>query len=376
MMQRKLLWTAAAVLVMVVAAGTFWGAYWADVRHTMARQKSALVTLRELRQFALEDYLQTLRSELILYSDSQPVRDAARRLAAAWQHSGSEPVPDLRGLYLGDNPYPRKERFRLGSAGDGSRYSEVHAEVHPWALRLQEHHGYYDVFLADVRGMLVYSVVKEDDFGTDLVHGPWRDTGLGQVVNAALDATAPDKVFFSDFESYVPSGGEPASFIASPIFDGGGVRLGVLALQVPTDRITAILQFTPGMGRTGETYLVGANYLMRTDSRFAESSTILRTRVETEAARRALGGESSVSLLEDYRDVPVLSAFGQVRFEGTTWAILAEIDEAEIRQHAFRPRRLIGVTLILLGVLGTLGALVMMFVLIRDARPKPWADGE
>ncbi len=331
----------------LAVAGTVWTIFQVEQRRAMRDQIESLVTLQELRRFALEDYLETLRSEIILYGETPGVRAAIRDMTPAWRQS---------------------------AAGDGSSYSALHAEIHPRLADLRDHHGYYDIFLVAADGSLVYSVAKEDDFGTNLITGPWRDTGLGRAVQAALEAEEAGFVAFTDFELYEPSAGEPASFIASPVFDQSGMRLGALAFQVPTERIRAILQFTAGMGRTGETYLVGGDYLMRSDSRFADSSTILRTRVETDAVRRAFAGETGTAVIDDYRGVSVLSAFGPFGFEGTTWALIAEIDEREARQRGLVPRRIIGQALLFLGVIGGAVAIGLMVVLGRQNRPQPWTD--
>ena len=63
-------------------------------------------------------------------------------------------------------------------------------------------------------------------------------------------------------------------------------------MQVPTERIQAIMQFTAGMGRSGETYLVGSDYLMRSDSRFSDVSTTLETYVKSMTVRRAFDGQA------------------------------------------------------------------------------------
>jgi hypothetical protein len=49
-----------------------------------------------------------------------------------------------------------------------------------------------------------------------------------------------------------------------------------------------IMQATAGMGGTGEPYVVGGDLLMRSDSRFSEEFTTLKTAVDTETVRLAL----------------------------------------------------------------------------------------
>ncbi len=330
------------------------------------------LTLMELRQSALKDYLETIRSELVLWTDRPALRDALTELKRGWGRLPGDRTEVLQRLYIDDNPYPEGEKHRLVGAADGSLYSQVHTAVHPRALRFVEDHEYHDVFLFDTEGNLIYTAFKEPDFATNLDSGPWRDTGLGRAFRAARDAESEEFVGFSDFESYEPSKNEPASFMASPVWAEDSVPIGVMALQVPVGRINEIMQFTGGMGETGETYIVGEDRMMRSDSRFSDTTTILRTRVDSETVGRAFAGETGVDMTEDYRGVPVLSAFGLLDFEGVKWAVMAEVDEQEVRRLALEPRRLLARVFFGLATIAALAALLYTYLVSRAERPEPW----
>ena len=77
---------------------------------------------------------------------------------------------------------------------------------------------------------------------------------------------------------------------------------------------------------------------MRSDSRFSNEPTTLKTRVDTPTVSLALDGESGMDVVPDYRGIPVFSAYGPLDFEGVRWAVMAEIDEAEVRQPVARTR--------------------------------------
>ena len=83
-----------------------------------------------------------------------------------------------------------------------------------------------------------------------------------------------------------------------------------------------------GLGKTGEVYPVGKDFLMRSSSRFIENSKF-RTLVNTEGVQEALLNRPSEKLIKDYRGVEVYSAFKKNNFFGLEWVILAEIDKAE-----------------------------------------------
>jgi len=83
------------------------------------------------------------------------------------------------------------------------------------------------------------------------------------------------------------------------------------------------------MGKTGETYLVGPDKLMRSDSQFSDESTIFRQEVDTNSSTKALAGGSGVNKIIDYQGMPALSAYKSLEIPGVEWVIIAEIDEAE-----------------------------------------------
>ena len=64
-------------------------------------------------------------------------------------------------------------------------------------------------------------------------------------------------------QPYGPSSGAAAIFMATAIMSQEEEFLGVIVFQLPTDRIVSIMNYTSGMGETGETYLVGEDLLMR-----------------------------------------------------------------------------------------------------------------
>ena len=125
----------------------------------------------------------------------------------------------LQQWYIADNPHPVGSKTELTRADADVSYNTWHAKFHPVLHHYQAAFEYYDVFLFDTEGNLVYSVFKETDFATNLLNGPYADSNFGDVVRKALAAPA-GSVFTEDFRNYEPSYGAPASFIGSPVFFG------------------------------------------------------------------------------------------------------------------------------------------------------------
>ena len=236
----------------------------------------------------------------------------------------------------------RSEGNRVG----GAQWSGVKKKYHAWLEELLEEKGWYDIFLISLSGDVIYTVTAESDLGENLVSGPLKDSGLAEAFAKTRDKGEAEFLGFADFKPYAPSNGAPASFIAGAIEGENGRVIGYAAIQVPLKQINDMMAERAGLGATGETYLVGPDYLMRSDSFLdpehhsveASFADPVKGRAQTEAVDLAFKHETGADIIIDYNGNPVLSAYAPVDVFGTTWALLAEIDVAE----AFVPKDLKG----------------------------------
>ena len=124
--------------------------------------------------------------------------------------------------------------------------------------------GVYDVFLlCSKHGHVMYSAAKESDLGENLRHGRYKDSGLGTLWSKIVNSGEP---YLVDMSPYAPSNNDPAMFAGYPITDKSGSLIGIIAFQLPLDQINKVMGTTFGLGDIGETYLVGPDKLMRSDS--------------------------------------------------------------------------------------------------------------
>jgi PAS domain S-box-containing protein len=407
------------VLVAATSVGLFGYMDYKEARRSLSEESfKKLTAVREMKAQQVEDYFTTISGQVLTFSESRTIIDAMHQLGQAFaaleeeastDHGGDAPadpeliayyenefLPRLQantavGLeedaylsfipksahsrhlqeeYIAESPHPTGEKHRLDEAGDGSNYSAVHRFYHPIIRKYLEEFGYYDIFLVDHdTGHIVYSVFKEVDYATSLLTGPYRDTNFATAFRAARNADESEFVRLVDFQPYAPSYNAPAAFIASPIFDEGE-KIGVLVFQMPIDRINDIMTShnlwrNVGLGDSGETYLVGYDYLMRNQSRFliedrenyllmihdigldAEIARQIETLgtsiglqpVNTKGTRAAMMGEANTEIFDDYRGVPVLSSYRPLALSDVRWVIMSEIDEAETMSSAEQLKR-------------------------------------
>ncbi|MBN2728172.1 MAG: HAMP domain-containing protein [Bacteroidales bacterium] len=117
----------------------------------------------------------------------------------------------------------------------------------------------------------------------------------------------------------------------TPVYNQNNKYLGLCVMTVPLDAINKImLEKTPesGLGESGESYLVGSDFLMRSTSRFSDES-VLSTEVKTEGSIEVLQGKIGTGIFPDYRGIKVLSSYEKLKIKGLDWAILVEMDYSE-----------------------------------------------
>jgi class 3 adenylate cyclase len=262
--------------------------------------------------------------------------------------------------YIVSNPFPVGRKKELDVAADPSDYSLVHARYHRSFRNIVDSFGYYDLLLIDEKtGTILYTVDKEPDFGTSLTTGPYRNTGLANIVKQAVQNEEPGATFIADFEDFEPSLGAPAAFIASPIFDGPE-RVGVLAFQLSNATFDKVVSgdkgwAREGLGKTGDSGIVGSDYLLRSNSRgFLEhperqlelmrarkvpektiarikayNSTFLRQEVRLPSVIKALAGEEGTMIQRGSSGGKSVVAYGPLNIPGLHWTLASRMDYAE-----------------------------------------------
>lgn len=155
-----------------------------------------------------------------------------------------------------------------------------------------------------------------------------------------------------------------------------GVVTGVLIAQLSNDEIDNVVTSgrrwrQDGFGDTGEAYLVGSDYLVRSSPRafyenrenyFAElksvgasgeevadilrfGTPVMHQRIDTDATRAALAGVEGTGEIIGYRGEPTLASWGPLAIPGVKWALVGKIDTAE----AFAPIAQIRQELLIVG---------------------------
>jgi PAS domain S-box-containing protein len=267
-----------------------------------------LQTIRDTKKTHIERYFAENRSDIILLSKTPHISVALDAFASILDQG-----------VIDQDQYDYFESLEYGE-GFQSFITE---------------YGHHDLMLVSKKGDIVYSVRGEPDLTGNLLEKPLSKTLLGQAFKQGLE-----KMVSTDFSIYKPSENQLIAFLLAPI-SLQGETLGVVVLKTTPDAINRIMQERSGMVESSEAYLVGPDFLMRSDSYLSPKNRTVKASfatpstgaVKTEASHRALAGESGQAILSDYLGVQVLSAYTPLHLTHGTYALIAETNEAE----AFKP---------------------------------------
>lgn len=269
----------------------------------------------------------------------------------------------LQTVYIAENKQPIGEKNKLLFAEDGSVYSEVHRKAHPFIAKFVDTNGYYDLFLINKEGQVVYSYFKETDFGTDLNKGAYSKSGLAKLLKKIKSSSKESRsAEFSDFEPYFASYNAPAGFAISPIHEGDQL-IGYLALQLPVPLVDEVLtnkkRFKEaGYNNTGETILVSLeDFILRSNARAnieskekfldkfeqkqrdfisVHETTANSVELKNEFTEKLKSSDQEFGNFIDYNNNEVVAKAGIINWGDHRWAIISKFDKSEIMESINR----------------------------------------
>jgi class 3 adenylate cyclase len=434
-LQSKLL-AAMLALVLTAIALVAWLGYTSARDSLRVAAFNQVQSLQRAKAGAVVASLESTRNEVLAFSAFPLVAQSATELLQAYRALGAEAVGDAAraevaafydreftptvdgrlglqsppgaylprsaaGWLLQQRYIARGARPYTGNADlagtDDSAYGRTVARVRPSLGEVVRRLGFDNILLTDPETLEVFFSYKASTvLGTSLQDGPYAASNLASAVRALRNSQNVDDYKLSDFEFYRPSLGAPRAFISTPVFDGNRL-VAILSLRLPLESLEKALFGTRdgkpgGIGRTDETYLVGPDLTMRSDSRFVREdakafvaalrtsplssrtvgeverlgTTVLTVPVKHDGTRAALRGESGVLETEDYRGEPVFAAYGPVDLDSLRWGLVSEIDRSEALQPLTDyARRALAIT----AALALAASLFALWLASRLARP-------
>ena len=284
-----------------------------------------LITTRELLVDQIEDYFNERLGDVNVLAENPTTAQALSLFAHAFKRSGIK----------------------------SANYTEI-ADIYQSLMNHYiSNYGYTNIFLVGRDGDVVFSAKEDEYTGINLLTAENSLLKISQIFKKGMvEITFDDYTWHHDENDFV-------AYFASPLYDNE-VLLGVLLTEIPFSHLDAILSRRKGLGETGEMYLVGKDGFMRSNSRFSEEPTVLNKKVDTEATRDAFNGNTDTQIIDDYRGVPVLSAYTPLNFKSVDWVLLVEIDKKE----AFETIRTVEIRLLIIAFI--IGVITIAYLYLKN----------
>jgi two-component system, NarL family, sensor kinase len=260
--------------------------YQSSRKALIERTVAQLTSINDLKQIYIEDYVEGMQHSTQLLARNTPVLDLARAL----HHH-----PDT-------------------------------AQIHEVFALFQQEFAYQDLLLFDTHLHLLYHQTGSFPLPADT--SAWPDE-FRAFLNRSLTGGSLAEISLN---------GEPILFASAPVKDDPGQTAGVLLVRLPTAPLEYVLNLRNGIGETGESYVVGPDLRMRSGSRFFPDTLPNTIEVRTLATENAFQKQATTHILDDYRGIPVLSAYHLLAIPGLNWVIISEIDLEEAMQPVYQMR--------------------------------------
>jgi methyl-accepting chemotaxis protein len=190
--------------------------------------------------------------------------------------------------------------------------------------------GFYDLLLISNDGNIVYSATRSPDLGMNIPGSQLADSSLGSAYSQ-LATAGDDAVVIGDFAAYPALNGAQAAFMMARMRNQHGEIVGSVAIRIPGDQINAIVQQRSGMGKTGESYLVGR---VDNQTRLRSDRVVKRGEIGDPESdpfiEKALDGQSGSAIQTGSTGVREFVRYDPVAISGLNWALITTAATEEV----------------------------------------------
>ncbi|MBI9034547.1 MAG: PAS domain S-box protein [Bacteroidales bacterium] len=281
--------------------------------------------IAESKNKQIEDYFAEQKKDVNAIAHSPTIVDALKVYENAWQNFGF----------------------------NSNQYHEADVRFSDYLSFFARESEYYDLFLINRQGDIVYSITREEDFGTNLIHGKYKESELAR---AFIQTVKEQDIIISKYEYYLPSDA-PSSFIVAPIFNKSEIQ-GAIAAQLKVDVIFKLVNDYAKLGKTGEVLIgqkMGDTAVFINPLRFDPHAAFNRkVSIGSGLAlpiQNAVQKKNGSGISVDYRGIPVIAVWKHI--PGPDWGIVVKADKAEILLSVMKIRNrfyIIGLIIILCAI--------------------------
>ncbi|ANU37382.1 Transducer protein Htr6 [Vibrio scophthalmi] len=296
---------------------------------------SHLLSVRDSKHQQIVDYLDARESEVMGFVRSELAYASGGRfygLVNAFQSLGldinqARDYAQQRYIQGSGNQIKTSILPQSDIYNGTERYRLLHTRYHRAYLELLKRSDFDDILLVDINGNVTYSIYKNDNFGTNLISGKYKDDNLGLAFQklkknvTSVRKTNEDytPVFFSDFETHH---GKSYAWIGAPIIQQGYLHSYAM-FRLPNNSLTKLMADNNNIWSI-KTLLVGEDHKPRTLAYSQEEVDNSLTIID-----RAFNNPASVGTFTNALGEEIIAAYSHIQTKGIDWALVVEVAEKE-----------------------------------------------
>ena len=242
-------------------------------------------------------------------------------------------------------------------------FKDVFDKDYKFVKHYMETYGFHDVFLFSPNsGRVILSAELENDFGTEL------QSETTHLALAWQEMKKNKKPIITDLLPYTPSNGIEAMFIVVPAYNHGGY-IGSIGLKVRTEYINKIMQERTGMGKTGETYLVGKK---ENSSQYRSNRVVKKGKIGSEKKGilidKAFSGEAGTDSKIGSTGKEELVSYSPLKIQDLNWLIMGTKAMEEVDEPIIDMRNMILITASIALIVIVIGAYFLANMIGKDIK--------
>jgi len=293
----------------------------------------------------IDNYFNRIQKDLTLQAETPSTRTLLEQLINGFR--------DSRTSLTNFESSPKWDRIVDSKASDLEKFKKSY--------------NYYDIFLFDVMGNILYSVERDNVLATNIFNGTYADSIMGNIIKNTLET---ENLSFSDYTRNIPSRDNGIyGFMTSIVRDSHDEVLGVIAFQFSLDQIDSIMQVQTRLGDRSEIYLIGSDLKMRSNSILVEKKTALKKTIDTEQSRLwkeqldqgipTSNMDHTASIYLGPHGDQVFGIHNDFEVLGINFGVIAEIESRKSFSSASRLRDMVLILLTLTIIIGVTVSIVL-----------------
>lgn len=201
---------------------------------------------------------------------------------------------EFRASKLGLSEYVKSPQWDDTTASNGNNLRNF-----------MRNYGYYDVFLIDKNGDILFTAAQENDLGTNIFSG---ENAHSLFAGSCRQTIATGLPSFSDLDRYAPSQNRVCGFLTSVILDENEDLVGLFCIQLSVEKIVTALHNPAHSAASGNIYLVGPSK--------AGNGTSLRTPFDKKSTKASTGSTPESSYFRSPIDTRQTQLWEQAGLNG------------------------------------------------------------